>query len=56
VKTFLGNLYAYDLPLIVVINIIERERKITCTQEIYKAKLERLNSTRLTRRDQVVTL
>jgi hypothetical protein len=29
-----GNL---DLPLIAVISIDERERKITCTQEVYKA-------------------
>jgi hypothetical protein len=63
VKSFVGSLYlrwvvvrgstigSLDLPLITTIGITgrEREREITCTQEINKAKLERQHSVRLAR-------
>jgi hypothetical protein len=31
------HIHLQHLPLIAVISIDERERKITCTQEVYKA-------------------
>jgi hypothetical protein len=45
-----------DFPLIAIVGITEKGKKITCTQDRYKIKLERLRLARLTRRDQVVTL
>jgi hypothetical protein len=41
-----------SFPLTTLVDITEREKKLTCTQKGYRAKLERLCSVRLTRRDQ----
>jgi hypothetical protein len=45
-----------NLPLMAIIGISRRGKKLTCTPKGYKAKLEQLHSARLTRRDQAVTL
>jgi hypothetical protein len=45
-----------DFLLTAIIDIIRREKEETYTPKSYKAKLERLHSTRLVRRDQTVTL
>jgi hypothetical protein len=49
-------LIGLNLPLMAIAGIVERGKKLTCTQDIYKAKLERLHSARLIRRDQKATL
>jgi hypothetical protein len=61
VKSFIGSQHlswvpvrgsatgSLDLPLITTIGFTEREREITCTQEINKAKLKRQRSVRLAR-------
>jgi hypothetical protein len=45
-----------EFPLTVIISITKKKGRRTCTQKNYKAKLERLCSARLTRRDQAVKL
>jgi hypothetical protein len=45
-----------DFPLVAIVDNARRGKKVTYTQEIYKAKLDRLRSARLTHRDLVVTL
>jgi hypothetical protein len=45
-----------ELPLIAIISIAGRGKKMTCTQDRYKAKLERLCLARLTYCDQAITL
>jgi hypothetical protein len=45
-----------DFPLIVVIDIAERERRRNMHTKGYKEKLERLRSARLNHHDQTVTL
>jgi hypothetical protein len=69
VKSFISSLHmrrvlvresalrCLNLPLITVIGITgrEREREITCTQEINKAKLELVCSVRLTQHGQATS-
>jgi hypothetical protein len=51
-----STLISLDLPLTIIVGVTEKSKKLlSCTQDIIRAKLERLRSARLIHGDQMIT-